>query len=130
MAYTPTVWKTGDVVSSEKLNKMENGIANAGGGASNLFEILVDYDVFSGWYEVDSNISFDDIVNAYRQGKLIYLVIDLDPDHNGVYPLADLNVESGQVRFVQVGQNGINVFCLDKNINTITFRLQTKKWST
>lgn len=29
MSYTPTTWQTGDVVSSEKLNKMEEGIANA-----------------------------------------------------------------------------------------------------
>ena len=30
MAYTPTVWKTGDIVSSEKLNKLENGVADLG----------------------------------------------------------------------------------------------------
>lgn len=31
MAYEPTNWKTGDVVTSEKLNKLENGVANGGG---------------------------------------------------------------------------------------------------
>lgn len=31
MSYTPTNWKAGDVVTSAKLNKMEQGIA-AGGG--------------------------------------------------------------------------------------------------
>lgn len=30
MAYTPTTWTTGDTVTSTKLNKIENGIANAG----------------------------------------------------------------------------------------------------
>ena len=30
MAYTPTQWTTGDDVTATKLNKMENGIANAG----------------------------------------------------------------------------------------------------
>lgn len=30
MAYTPTVWATGDTITAEKLNKMENGIAGAG----------------------------------------------------------------------------------------------------
>lgn len=29
MSYTPTNWQTGDIVSSERLNKMEAGIANA-----------------------------------------------------------------------------------------------------
>lgn len=34
MSYEPTTWKSGDVVTSSKLNKMEKGIedANAGGG--------------------------------------------------------------------------------------------------
>ena len=27
--YTPTEWKTGDVVTSTKLNNIENGISNA-----------------------------------------------------------------------------------------------------
>ena len=30
MAYTPTAWATGDTVTATKLNKIENGIANAG----------------------------------------------------------------------------------------------------
>ena len=29
MAYTPTVWNTGDVITAEKLNNIENGIENA-----------------------------------------------------------------------------------------------------
>lgn len=33
MSYEPTVWKTGDVVSSEKLNKLEEGVAGAGSGS-------------------------------------------------------------------------------------------------
>lgn len=35
--YTPTVWRTGDVITAEKLNKIEEGIANAeAGGESDL----------------------------------------------------------------------------------------------
>lgn len=30
MAYTPTTWVTGDTVTATKMNKIENGIANAG----------------------------------------------------------------------------------------------------
>ena len=39
MAYTKNTWNTGDIVSSQKLNHMEDGIANSenvfivGGGA-------------------------------------------------------------------------------------------------
>lgn len=30
MAYEPTIWKKGDIISSTKLNKLENGVANNG----------------------------------------------------------------------------------------------------
>lgn len=40
MAYTPTQWKSGDVITSEKLNKLENGVAGAGGGG-----VLIVHDV-------------------------------------------------------------------------------------
>ena len=28
MAYTPTEWKTGDVITAEKMNKLEQGVQN------------------------------------------------------------------------------------------------------
>lgn len=31
MSYTPTIWSTDDVITAEKLNNIENGIAGAGG---------------------------------------------------------------------------------------------------
>ncbi len=36
MGYEPTNWKTGDVITAEKLNKIENGIGSGGGGASEM----------------------------------------------------------------------------------------------
>lgn len=33
MSYTPTTWTTGDTITATALNKIENGIANAGGVA-------------------------------------------------------------------------------------------------
>ena len=36
MAYTPTNWTTGDTITATAMNKIENGIANAGGGVSGL----------------------------------------------------------------------------------------------
>ena len=39
MAYTPTNWECGDVVTAEALNKIENGIANASGGGNEIVVI-------------------------------------------------------------------------------------------
>lgn len=34
MAYTKQTWQTGETITAEKLNHMEDGIAGAGGGVS------------------------------------------------------------------------------------------------
>jgi len=36
MSYTPTTWTTGDTITATALNKIENGIASAGGGVNGL----------------------------------------------------------------------------------------------
>lgn len=32
MAYEPTVWQAGDTITSARLNKLEQGVAEGGGG--------------------------------------------------------------------------------------------------
>lgn len=41
MAYTPTVWETGDVITAVKLNKAENGIAAAGAYIVEMSEVTL-----------------------------------------------------------------------------------------
>lgn len=36
MSYEPTTWVTGDIITAVKLNNIEQGIANAGGGSSDF----------------------------------------------------------------------------------------------
>ena len=36
MAYEKTEWKKGDIITAAKMNKIEEGIANAGGGGGGL----------------------------------------------------------------------------------------------
>ena len=50
MAYTPTTWTTGDTVTATKMNKIENGIANAG----NNYDIVISADQ----YPVSSSTTF------------------------------------------------------------------------
>lgn len=70
MSYTPTVWSTGDIVSSQKLNKLEEGVKNA-------YEVIV----------INGTVTYDDrtqaiygatmettaaeIYNAAEAGKLL-----------------------------------------------------------
>lgn len=34
MAYTPTIWKDGDLITADKMNKLEQGLANIQSGGS------------------------------------------------------------------------------------------------
>lgn len=40
MAYIPTEWQTGDIVTAEKLNKLESGVQNASGGGAGGFMLV------------------------------------------------------------------------------------------
>lgn len=53
MAYESTVWKTGDVVTSSKLNKLENGVANSAGDGNLIVHETVTEDGDSTIYMLD-----------------------------------------------------------------------------
>lgn len=53
MAYEPTVWKTGDIVSSERLNKIENGINALSESLITLDVKIYNDDIENGKYNYD-----------------------------------------------------------------------------
>ena len=73
MSYVKTTWATGDVVTSAKLNNMENGIAGA--YAVEVFQIVYDED--NGNYNFGK--SYNDLLALVTAGKLpvVYYIGDL-----------------------------------------------------
>ena len=65
MSYTPTEWKTGDVVTSAKLNKLEQGVA-AGSGVLVVHE---SYDSATSTWTMDTVAS--EIWSAMQTGLAI-----------------------------------------------------------
>lgn len=41
MAYTPTEWNCGDTITAEKLNKLENGLAECCGGGTEVIDVKI-----------------------------------------------------------------------------------------
>lgn len=66
MSYEPTVWKTGDVVTSGKLNKLENAVANC--------DVLFLEPVFDGKLKLNKTIA--EIHTAIQEHKFPILVMD------------------------------------------------------
>ena len=78
MAYTPTEWQSGDIVTSEKLNKIENGIASAG---SEVFMVGGTYNEETGYFTMDK--TWSEINEAITAGKHCLLVINIHLDQTG-----------------------------------------------
>lgn len=78
MAYEPTNWRTGDVVTSAKLNKIEQGIAS---GGSDMFIVTLTgiYDESTGTSTYSADKTFAEIDAAFRARKAVYLR-DVDPE--------------------------------------------------
>lgn len=69
MSYTPTTWTTGDTITASALNKIENGIASAGGGEC----------VTAIFWRVDSSTvdfcgDFNAALAQVEQGKPIFAI--------------------------------------------------------
>ena len=137
MSYTPTVWTTGDIVTAEKLNKMEGGIedANEGGGSSDspIFYVTISYDETTG--EPESDKTFEEIATAFAANKII-IAREQSDEYNiwDLYTLAyfgnDSDDETYVARFDAVkpiisveGEPGLEITKLKLRCKTITIGL-------
>ena len=83
MSYTPTEWETGNVVTAQKLNKLENGLASVASDADDLKSYLSDIEnggvhVF-GASQIKNgtfNSSGGDVANAGRLRVIGYIKIN------------------------------------------------------
>ena len=74
MAYTPTEWATGDVITAAKLNKMEEGIEAAGGIIIPVAVPDNSYDVSTGEFIVSPDYPkpFAEIMSDVAAGVMCY----------------------------------------------------------
>lgn len=67
MGYTPTEWATGDTITASKLNKIESGIANAGGSLI----CNTNYSSTKSNYVLDKTVQ--EIYDALQNGTPVYI---------------------------------------------------------
>ena len=67
MSYTPTSWNTGDTITASALNKIENGIANAG----SAMICTSSYSSSAGNYVLDKTVQ--EIYDALLSGTPVYI---------------------------------------------------------
>lgn len=71
MAYTKQTWNTGETITADKLNHMEDGIASSGGCDTDTFKITGIINQQTG--ERSLNKTYSEIVEALESGKLAYI---------------------------------------------------------
>lgn len=102
MAYIPTNWARGDVVTSAKLNKLEQGVA------STVFIVTLAYDEATSTYSTDK--PYADIVAAYEAGAYLFCA----PWEGAPLRGMDYEEETGftvsDIMFNSIGQEGANMF--------------------
>ena len=69
MSYTPTTWVTGDTVTPEKLNKIEQGIYDAGGSTASAFVV----DAYDDNGVCTLQETAGNIINAYTSGTPVII---------------------------------------------------------
>jgi len=116
MSYEPTTWKTGDVITANKLNKIKQGIAAIGDTP-----VVTDHPIMVVPISTDvSNIStlgntWQEIHDAYVAGKFIILAAPgnscilnaYSNEYNGNYVVEGTDIDTGGIsQFIATSANG------------------------
>ena len=84
MSYTPTTWTTGDTITATAMNKIENGIANAGGG----FDLVIKMSTLTpesySTFEVVSGDTAENLYDKLMDGTPLTIMI-IGYNLSGVY---------------------------------------------
>ena len=99
MAYEKQTWQTGDVITQEKLNHMEDGIAGAGGGSVLVVNVNEDASTESRildktWAEIQEAMVSHGVVARMTLlgGADVYSPVMIGLDSNGLYSVTILNI--------------------------------------
>lgn len=118
MSYSPTTWKSGDVVTSAKLNKLEQGVAEAGSGGGGWNTIPVTFvNTGTNPYKVIMNNVADGMLRESVEipGDGSVVVNVLVYGSGAVYPLAstfadvDMNVAPVATGGVSFDANNLTI---------------------
>ena len=94
MSYEPTNWKSGDTVTSAKLNKLEQGVANAGGGY-----LIANMTVVNEKFVLDKTAG--EILSAFENG--VVMVKFSDSGEIDYQPIIFAVLAEGEYAFATIG---------------------------
>ena len=90
MSYTPTEWKSGDVITSENLNKLEQGVAAAGGGGGGVLAV--------GATMTETTITLDKTWKEIKDAPLSFIVFETNEEgfyYKSIMYISGVSCETG-----------------------------------
>ncbi len=85
MAYTPTEWKDMDIITAEKLNKIEAQLTPLVGTITKAFDANGDPILDSNDNEIyNCDLSYKEIHDAYFAGRNVFIYISLNEEEDGI----------------------------------------------
>ena len=111
MSYTPTNWTSGDVITAEKLNKLEGGVAGAGGGATIVTLTFSRNPSDTSKWTATGNITFEELKPIAENGGAIVLRGDFNGDGGSV---------SKSAYAYEVFADGVNLY-VGSGYDVVTF---------
>lgn len=103
MSYTPTTWDVGDVITPQRMNKIETGLEevyNSGGydiiiSTSNLSDVVSDYTIKTcDWNKVKAKVLAGDPISGFLYDHFNYdEAVDGDTNSD-IFPLVSLEINS------------------------------------
>lgn len=104
MAYTPTEWETGDVITAEKLNKAESGIA-----ANSVLDVTVTKEDAA--YVADTE--FADVCAAIEAGQDVRLIYV----QAAVGPLPEMRYIYNLTKYIIASESITTIFFIAADLN-------------
>ena len=114
MSYEPTQWNSGDIVTSAKLNKLEQGVANAGGGSGGVLAVNdTNGTLDKTWQEIyDAAPSVTIVINEEDGSRTFFPVVGIG-ETDGVFVIAavSLNPEGIELKmYIATSADGYPVY--------------------
>ena len=133
MSYTPTAWKDGDLVTSAKLNKLENGINNL---QSIVIQATSENDGISQadqttYITLPQNMpSYNDLSTAFNNGVIPHLIVTGPTEDKTLYTLSTTEIydDTCYVRFISCSQYDNSNLYIDLLSNDVDAPLQAPQY--
>lgn len=116
MSYVKTTWTTGDVITAEKLNNLEDGV-DAGGAF--IINFVVEFDEY-GNPTATADKTYEEAIAAYNAGKVVLGFLDLGDGYSNAIRLQTVIDEGdwGMMRFMYQYVTAVGIYVIYIGIST------------